>query len=86
MIKLGKKSECFGVEKLRYLDRGKINKMPTLNDGEALICELDFHIYQDLYVAENMEDVKQLWDFYAAGWALGIKWYAGEDPGFIFVI
>ena len=46
----------------------------------------DFQIYQDLYVAENMDDVKQLWDFYAGGWALGIKWYAGEDPGFISII
>lgn len=87
MIKLGKKNECFGVDKLKELNIwGKPNCMPSLEPGESLICELDFIIYQDLYVAENMDDVNQLYNFYEGGWALGIKWYTGEDVGFITII
>ena len=85
MYKLGKKSKCFGVDKLRLLTRGKLDSMPVLQKDESLVlvCELKMGFYEDLWIVESKEDIQKLWDSYAAGYALDIKWYLGKVVGFI---
>ena len=83
MYKLGKKSKCFGVDKLRFLTRGKLDSMPVMKKEESLVCELKMGFYEELWVVKDKEDIHRLWDSYAAGYALDIKWYLGEFVGFI---
>lgn len=88
MIQLGKKSECFGVEKLQKLTDvyGRPTKIPFLNGDQKVICGYDQGLGEVLFVCETLEDMQELYDAYARGGALSIYWYKGADPGFITII
>ena len=81
MYKLGKKSECFGVDKLRFLTRGKLDSMPVMQKDDSLVCELKMGFYEELWVVKDKEDIHRLWDSYAAGYAQNITWYLGKVVG-----
>lgn len=95
MFELGKKSEIFGAELLRplrtYTDiqvdsRGRPTAMPHLGGQEMVIAGYDQGLGERMIVCESLEDMQQLYDNYARGYALTLNWYAGDDPGFITVI
>ena len=88
MIELGKKSECFGTELLVPLENclGRPKRLPIVPKGSAVICGYDQGLGERLFVCESLEDMQQLYNSYTRGGALNIKWYSGDDPGFIQVI
>ncbi len=88
MIELGKKSECFGTERLVPLQKvyGRPTQLPYVPEGSKVICGYDQGLGERLFVCESVEDMQQLYDSYARGGALTIKWYSGDDPGFIQII
>ncbi len=98
MIELGKRGEIFGEELLRDLDplesrrcfsdysSGRPTAFPRLQEGDSLICGYDQGLGERLIVCESLEEMQQLYEAYAAGWALHIKWYTGEDVGFVAMI
>lgn len=97
MIELGKRGEIFGEELLRDLDQHEIVRcfsnygsgwptdFPKLRDGDSLVCGYDQGLGERLIVCESLEDMQQLYNAYASGGALRIRWYTGEDAGFIMV-
>lgn len=86
MVELGKKCEIFGADLLRPLQiYGRPTAMPKLNDKDRVICGYDQGLGERMFVCESLEDMQQLHDAYARGGAVAIKWYAGEDPGFVGV-
>ena len=88
MIKLGKKSEIFGVEKLQPLSTpyGRPASLPCVPADHKVICGYDQGLGEQMFVCESVEDMQQLYDAYASGGALKIHWYSGPDPGFLTVI
>jgi hypothetical protein len=98
MIELGKRDEIFGEELLRDLGQlemtrcfsgygsGRPTDFPQLREGDSLICGYDQGLGEHLFVCESLEDMQHLYDAYARGGALHIRWYTGEDAGFIAVI
>jgi hypothetical protein len=87
VIELGKKDEIFGADKLKPIDiQGRPMHMPATQPNEAVICGYDQGLGERMFICENLEQMQYLYDNYARGGALGIYWYAGEDPGFIIVL
>lgn len=97
MIELGKKDEIFGAELLIPIQSyqissnycsGRPDKMPYLDEKkqEKVIAGYDQGLGERMIVCDTIEEMQQLHDNYAAGWALTLKWYKGEDPGFITMI
>lgn len=95
MFELGMKSQAFGTDLLRQLrahfevrvdSRGRPSEMPLLKGEEMVIAGYDQGLGERLIVCESLEDMQELWDNYAQGYALKLHWYAGEDPGFIRVM
>jgi len=39
-----------------------------------------------IIVCESLEDMQELHSAYALGGALNLRWYKGEDPGFVTLI
>jgi len=89
MFELGKRDECFGTELLRPITLsgfGRPTSFPSVPTGHSLICGYDQGLGERLIVCESLEDMQTLYDGYAQGGALTIKWYTGEDVGFVSVI
>lgn len=88
LFELGKKDEIFGADQLRSIPgiSGRPTRMPSLEEGESVICGYDQGLGERMIVCESVEDMQQLFDAYAGGGALRIAWYAGKDPGFVTVI
>lgn len=92
MFELGKKDKCFGTEFLKPLN-GQFGQpiyerpitFPILGKKESVICGYDQGCGERLIVCEDLADMQQLYDGYAQGWALRIKWYIGKDVGFAFI-
>jgi hypothetical protein len=81
---LGKKSEIFGAELLKPLSLyGRPTAMPRIPQNHSVLCGYDQGLGENIYVCESLEDMQQLYDAYAQGGALTIRWYTGEDVGFI---
>lgn len=88
LVELGKKDEIFGAELLQRLQGvyGRPTRMPHLPEGHSVICGYDQGLGERMFVCNTLEGMQQLYDAYAMGGALNIRWYSGEDPGFIQVI
>jgi hypothetical protein len=88
MFELGKRSEIFGAELLKPLSigYGRPSQMPSLPQGHDVICGYDQGLGERMFVCESLEDMQQLYDSYARGYALYIYWYSGEDVGFVQVL
>lgn len=94
MIELGMKNKIFGAELLIPIQlyqissdycSGRPDKMPDLDEKkqEKVIAGYDQGLGERIIVCETLEEMQQLHDKYAAGWALNLNWYKGNDPGFI---
>jgi hypothetical protein len=95
MVELGMKSEIFGAELLvpitlgfgqKDIATGRPIRMPEVPQGHKVICGFDQGLGERMIVCESLDEMQQLWDAYAKGFALHIHWYHGEDPGFITII
>lgn len=98
MIDLGKRGEIFGEDLLRDLEQhekircfsdfgsGRPTAFPRLREGDSLICGYDQGLGERLIICKSLEDMQTLYDAYAVGGALHIKWYIGEDVGHVTVI
>lgn len=87
MIELGNRKDLFGTELLKPLDvRGRPKSMPFVPAGCKVICGYDQGLGERMFVCETTTDMQELYDAYARGGALQIRWYSGEDPGFITIL
>jgi hypothetical protein len=87
MFELGKRSEIFSAELLEPLSiYGRPSQMPSLPQGHDVICGYDQGLGERMIVCESLEDMQQLYDSYARGYALRIYWYSGEDVGCVYVL
>lgn len=88
MLELGKKKDVFGAELLQPISiSGRPTRMPQLpSDKHSLVCGYDQGLGERLFVCENLADMQELYDAYYRGGALRIKWYSGEDVGFVQII
>ena len=99
MYSLGKKSDVFSAEDLipllKYAEVGRLHlvfprdhkgrptALPELSGDEMLIAGTDRGLGEVLIVCESLEDAQEIYDSYARGLLLSIRWYKGDDPGFI---
>lgn len=65
---------------------GRPATMPVVPEGSSLICGYDQGLGERMFVCESLEDMQTLYDAYAAGGALSINWYTGDDVGFVTII
>jgi len=87
MINLGKKADVIGADELRELTvTTPITQLPSLPANHRVICGFEQGLGEKLIVCESLSDMQELYDSYRQGGALRIKWYSGENPGFIMVI
>lgn len=94
MTELGKKDEIFGAELLRELrayndyqvSNGRPTSFPRLQKDEKVIAGYDQGLGERMIVCDSLEEMQELYDLYARGSALRIKFYADPDPGFVIVI
>lgn len=88
MFELGKKDEIFGADKLVPLRDvyGRSERLPFLKKDESVIAGFDQGLGERILVCETLEDMQQIYDAYARGFALRLNWYRGDDPGFILAI
>ncbi|OGM20795.1 hypothetical protein A2714_05135 [Candidatus Woesebacteria bacterium RIFCSPHIGHO2_01_FULL_38_9] len=95
MYELGKRGEIFGADRLQNMrtgtdipvdHRGKPTAMPSLKDTEFVIAGYDQGLGERIIVCESLEDMQELHSAYALGGALNLRWYKGEDPGFVTLI
>lgn len=54
---------------------GRPMELPFLKEWEKLICGFDNGLGEKNIICETLEDAQALYDKYAQGWALRIKWY-----------
>lgn len=88
MTELGKKDKVFGAELLEPYTgfrSQRPNQMPPIDNDKKLICGYDQGLGERLIVCDDLDDAVRLFDGYAQGGALRIKWYIGDDPGFLQV-
>lgn len=94
MYELGKKKEIAGAENLRLLkvygeiqvdSLGRPTRFPVLLGDDKLVAGYDQGLGERMIVCESLEDMQQLWDSYAAGWALNLNWYAGDVVYLIYL-
>lgn len=82
MYELGKKTQVEGskVKDLTALNDiwQRPNRMPYVASGEQVVCGYDQGLGERLFVCENLQDMQELYDSYAKGYALTIKWYHGK--------
>lgn len=84
MNELGKRAEVFNSDLLEPMSVvGRPNSFPVLKDGKSLVCGYDQGLGERLIVCDSLEDMQELYDAYAAGGALRIKWYTGDDVGYV---
>ena len=89
MIKLGKKSEISGVDELKRITdiHGRPTAMPELpSANHRVICGYNQGLGEHIIVCESLEDMQELYDAYYHGGAISIRWYIGDDPGFVVVL
>jgi hypothetical protein len=88
VYELGKKDEIFGAELLRSIQgiHGRPTQMPFLRGDDKVICGYNQGLGERMIVCESLEDMQELFDKYAQGYALQISWYIGPDPGFLQIM
>ena len=83
MYELGKKKEVENqINNLVLLDLPfeRPISIPHTTVDSVVICGFDRGIYVIMYVCESLEDMQELFDSYAKGMAVNIRWYTGEIP------
>lgn len=94
MYELSKKDEMVGADSLRPLQlhidlrvdqNSRPVAMPVLRGQEKVMAGYDQGLGERMIVCESLEDMQELYDAYAKGYALHLNWYIGDDPGFIFL-
>lgn len=62
---------------------GRPVSMPTLEEGEVLVCEfirnLELPSFNKVYICETVEDIQQLFDICARGGAMLLNWYVTTE-------
>jgi hypothetical protein len=79
---LGNKEEMFVADQFAELDLGRLrpDAMPELPDGHSLICGYEQQgLGERMIVCDTLEDAQTLFDAWARGGALRIKWYVGAE-------
>ena len=86
MIELGKRDKVAGADSLRRIKNlyDRPLQWPKLTDDEVIICGYDQGLGERLIVCEDLDEMQTLYDAYARGGAIHIKWYRAIDPGFIY--
>ena len=87
MINLGKKDQVFGADQLIPLKiEGRPTQLPTTPEESKVLCEFNQGLGERIIVCNTLEEMQELYDAYATGGALRIKWYHAKDPGFVIAI
>ena len=87
MRELGKRAEVFGAENLRSLkystdDVGRPTFIQPLIGDEEIICGYDQGLGERMFVCDTLKDMQELFDAYAIGGAINIRWYAVKTEDF----
>ncbi len=81
MYKLGMKTEVMGSELTNLKSiipaiYGRPSSMPHIWETNAkVVCGFDQGLGEKMFVVESLQDMQELYDKYAAGYAVNISWY-----------